>query len=131
MDKCAGISCKNATSFQRKSSCYATSTDLPDLLLPPVSIIHHSQQVFKATSYIGTELLYIGSSRSSCLCSSMWRGLQELSLMSSSLLLQQCPACLVCLTWIVFMMGGRWPYICCFVGCYLLDLFSIARSIFV
>ena len=29
------------------------------------------------------------------------------SLTSSSLLLQQCPACLVRLTWIVFMMGGR------------------------
>ena len=27
--------------------------------------------------------------------------------MSSSLLLQQCPACLVRLTWIVFVMGGR------------------------
>ena len=32
------------------------------------------------------------------------------SLMSSSLLLQQCPACLVRLTWIVFVIGGRWPY---------------------
>ena len=32
------------------------------------------------------------------------------SLMSSSLLLQQCPACLVRLTWIVFMIVGRWPY---------------------
>ena len=32
-------------------------------------------------------------------------------LMSSSLLQQQCPACLVCLTWIVVVMGGRWPYI--------------------
>ena len=32
------------------------------------------------------------------------------SLMSSSLLLQQCPACLVRLTWIVFVMGGSWPY---------------------
>ena len=29
------------------------------------------------------------------------------SLMSSSLLLQQCPACLVCLTCIVFVTGGR------------------------
>ena len=29
------------------------------------------------------------------------------SLMSSSLLLQQCPVCLVRLTWIVFVMGGR------------------------
>ena len=41
------------------------------------------------------------------------------SLMSSSLLLQQCPACLVRLTWIVFVMGCRWPYSWCFVGCYL------------
>ena len=32
------------------------------------------------------------------------------SLMSSSLLLQQCPACLVRLTCIVFAMGGKWPY---------------------
>ena len=51
------------------------------------------------------------------------------SLMSSSLLLQQCPACLVRLTWIVFVMGGRWPYSWCFVGCCLQDLFNIARSI--
>ena len=33
------------------------------------------------------------------------------SLMSSSLHLQQCPACLVRLTWIVFVMGGRWLYV--------------------
>ena len=39
------------------------------------------------------------------------------SLMSSSLLLQQCPVCLVRLTWIVFMIGGRWPYSWCLVGC--------------
>ena len=39
------------------------------------------------------------------------------SLMSLSLLLQQCPARLVHLTCIVFMMGGRWPYSWCFVGC--------------
>ena len=38
------------------------------------------------------------------------------SLMSSSLLLQQCPACLVRLTWIVFVIGGRWPYSWCLVG---------------
>ena len=49
--------------------------------------------------------------------------------MSSSLLLQQCPACLVHLTWIVFRMGGRWPYSWCLVGCCLQDLFNIARSI--
>ena len=44
------------------------------------------------------------------------------SLMSSSL----CPACLVCLTWIVFMMGGRWLYSLCFVGGCHQDLFNIA-----
>ena len=53
------------------------------------------------------------------------------SLMSSSLLLQQCPACLVRLTWIVFMIGGRWPYSWCLVGCCRQDLFKIARSILV
>ena len=39
------------------------------------------------------------------------------SLMSSSLLLQQCPACLVRLTGIVFVMGGKWPYSWCLVEC--------------
>ena len=53
------------------------------------------------------------------------------SLMSSSLLLQHCPACLVHLTWIVFVMGGRWPYSWCLVGCCHQDLFNIARNILV
>ena len=53
------------------------------------------------------------------------------SLMSSSLLLQQCPACLVRLTWIVFVMEGRWPYSWCLVGCCCQDLFNIARNILV
>ena len=53
------------------------------------------------------------------------------SLMSSSLLLQQCPACLVRLTWIVFLIGGRWPYSWCLLGCCRQDLFKIARSILV
>ena len=53
------------------------------------------------------------------------------SLMSSSLLLQQFPACLVRLTWIVFLIGGRWPYSWCLVGCCRQDLFKIARSILV
>ena len=44
------------------------------------------------------------------------------SLMSSSLLLQQCPACMVRLTWIVFVIGGKWPYSWCLVGCCRQDL---------
>ena len=53
------------------------------------------------------------------------------SLMSSSMLLQQCPACLVRLACIVFVMGGRWPYTWCLVGCCCRDLFNIARNILV
>ena len=51
--------------------------------------------------------------------------------MSSFLFLQQCHAGLVCLARIVFLMGGRWSYSCCFVGCCLQDLFNIACSILV
>ena len=61
-----------------------------------------------------------------------WVGIHKsTSLMSSSLLLQQCPACLVRLTWIVFVIGGRWPYSWCLVGWCCQDLFRIARSILV
>ena len=49
------------------------------------------------------------------------------SLMSSSLLLQQCPACLARLTCIVFVMGGKCPYSWCLVGCCRQDLFNTAR----
>ena len=56
---------------------------------------------------------------------------RSISLTSSSILLQQCPACLVRLIMIVFVIGGRWPYSCCFVGCCFQDLFNIACSILV
>ena len=47
------------------------------------------------------------------------------------MLLQQCPTCLVCLIWMIFKMGGRWPYSYCIVGCCFQDLFNIAGSILV
>ena len=62
------------------------------------------------------------------LCEGAYR---STSLTISFLLRQQCPACLVRLILIVFVMGGRWPYSRCFVGCCLQDLFNIALSIFV
>ena len=110
------------------SSCRASSTDIPDPLTPPLPIVHRFWQVLRATSRILSKLLYVGSSWSPCFFSPMWR---STSLMSSSLLLQLCPARLVRLTLTVFVMGGRWPYCYCFVGCCLQDLFSIARSILV
>ena len=49
--------------------------------------------------------------------------------MRLSLLLQQCPVCLGRLIWMVFEMGGMWPYSYNFQGCCFQDLFIIARSI--
>ena len=46
-------------------------------------------------------------------CEGVYR---SILLMISPLLLQQCLACLVRLTWIVFVIGGRGSYSCCFVG---------------
>ena len=59
------------------SSGHAISTDIPDPFLPPLSIVHCFRQVFKATSRIGTELLYVGSCWSSCFSSFMGRDQQE------------------------------------------------------
>ena len=53
------------------------------------------------------------------------------SLMSLLLLFQQCPACFVHLSWMVFKMGDRCPYSCYFVRCCLQDLFNTACSILV
>ena len=102
-----------------------------DPLSPPLPIVHCFWQVLRAKSHIGTELLYVGSRWLSCLCTSCEGVHRSTSLMSSCLLLHLCPACLVCLILIVFMMGGRWPYSCCYVGCCLQDLFNIAHSILV
>ena len=89
----------------------AASTDIPNPLLatspyrssPPAGL-----QGYIPYPHIATECMfelvvllsarpYVGVNRST-------------SIMSSFLLLQQCPACLVRLTWIVFVIGGRWPY---------------------
>ena len=40
-------------------------------------------------------------------------------------------ACLVCLIWMVCMMGGKWPYSCCFLEMLLPGLFIMACSILV
>ena len=71
------------------------------LFLSLFYIVHCFRQVFRTTSRNGTELLYVGSSWSSCLCSALWRGHRSTSLMNSSLLLLQYPSCLVRLTLMV------------------------------
>ena len=84
--------------------------------LHPVS--SHSCWMYVLAGRPALARLYVGVRRST-------------SLMSLSLLLRQCPACLVRLTWIVFVMGGRWPYSWCLVGCCRQDFFNIARNILV
>ena len=83
--------------------------DILDPLSPLIPIVHRLWQVFRATSRILTQLLYVCSSWSSCFCSAICGVHRSTSLMSSSLLLQQFPAWLVRLAWIVFLMeaGGR------------------------
>ena len=110
------------------SSCHAASTDLPDPLSSLVSIVHRSRQVFKSTSYIGTEMLYIVSSWSPCLYSSIWRGPQDYV---AHEFVPTSPAVSCMSGSSNFVMGGRWPFSCCFLGCCLKDLFNIARSILV
>ena len=47
------------------------------------------------------------------------------------LLLQQCPAYLDRLPWMVLEIGGRWPYICCFQWSCFNDLFNTVCNILV
>ena len=112
------------------SSCHAINADIPGPLSPSLSIVHCFWLVFGAASRIATDLLYVVLAG----CPSFVRPCEGVhrstSLMSSSRLLQQSPACLVCLILIVFVIGDWWPYSCCFVGCCLQD-FNIARNILV
>ena len=68
---------QSSSSSSSSSSCRAINMDIPDPLSPPVPIVHYFRHVLGDTSYIGTVLLYAGSSWSSYRCSSMWRGPQE------------------------------------------------------
>ena len=117
-----------------------------------INIYHHHQVVPLAWISLALSryfsLSFIASGRSSELhpvsshscCMYVWAGCpafarpyvgvhRSISLMSLSLLLQQCPTCLVHLTWIVFVMGGRWPYSWFLVGWCRQDLFNIAYNI--
>ena len=107
------------------SSSRATSTDIPDPLSPFIasgrssglhSVSSQSCWMYVRAGRPAFARPYVGVHKST-------------SLMSSPLLFQQCPACLVRLTWIVFVTGGRWPYSWCLVRCCRQDLFTIDRSI--
>ena len=96
---------------------------------PPLAIVHcRSSRLHPVSAQSCCMSVLAGRPAFARLCEGVhW----STSLMSSYLLLQLCPACLVRLTLIVSVMGGRWPYSCCFVRYCLHVLFNIARSILV
>ena len=119
------------SSSSSSSSCRATSTDIPGPLSPLLLTFiafGRSPGLHPVSSQRCCIQVRVGRPAFARPCEGVHR---RTSLMISSLLLQQCPACQVRLTLMVFVMGGKWPYSCCFVGCCLQDLFKIARSILV
>ena len=113
------------------SSCCAIRTDIPDPFSPHFSIVHCVRQVFRTTSCISTELFYVGSSWSSCLCSSMWKGPPEYVTYKFAPTSPSVFCMSVSSNLDIFVMGGEWSYSCCFVGHCLSDIFNIVRSILV
>ena len=59
----------------------------------------------------------------------MWGSIRVHRLWARPCFSSSVPACLVRLTCIVFMMGGKWPYSWCLVGCCRQDLFNIRTTI--
>ena len=112
------------------SSCRAISADISYPLSPPLPIVHFGRSSGLHPVSAQSCCMYIRAGRPAFArpCEGVHR---STSLTSSSLLLQQCPACLVRLILIVFVTGGMRPYSCCFEGCCHQDLFNIARSILV
>ena len=97
-------------------------------------IVHRLWLVFRATSRILTS--------SCCMYVCMYGrpafarpyvGVHKSTITYELVLASPAVSCMseVRLTWIVFVMGGRWPYSWCLGGCYRQDLFNIARSILV
>ena len=102
-----GISNKGYnTSSSSSSWCRATSRDIPDPFSPLLSFITSSRSSGLHPVSSHSCCMYVQAGRPAL--ARPYVGVhRSASLMSSSLLPQQCPACLVRLTWIDFVMGGR------------------------
>ena len=110
------INLKPVITKSSTSSSRAASTDIPDPLSPFLSFIAfgRSSGLHPVSSH--NCYMYVRAGRPAFAWP--YAGVhRSTSLMSSSLLLQQCPACLVRLTCIVFVMGGNRSYSWCLVGC--------------
>ena len=118
-------------------SCYVYHHHHHHQVVPParisLTLSHHFSLSFIAfgwSSGLNNCCMYVRAGRPAFACP--YAGVhRSTSLMSSSLPLQQCSACLVRLTCIVFVTGGKWPYSWCLVGCWRQDLLNIALNILV
>ena len=78
----------------------------PSLLVSPLDSIQYLHRADECKVFAGHVRL---------VCP--WVGIHwRMLLISLSLLLHQCPACLVHLTLMVCEIGGKWHYRCCFYG---------------
>ena len=112
-------------SSSSSSSCQATSTNIPGPLSPLLPIVHRLRHDLQGyIPYPHRDAVCMFELVVLLLLGRIW-GSIELYHLSAR------PASLVRLTWIVFVMGGRWPYSWCFEGCCLQDLFTITHSILV
>ena len=119
-------------SSSSSSSCRAHSTYISMTISrqPSLSFIvpERSYAQHPVSSHSWSMWVLGGRPTLACSCVGFYR---RTSLMSSSLFLQQCPACLVRITHMVYKMGGKWPYSSFLVGCCFHDLFKTACSILV
>ena len=114
------------------SSCRASSMDIPDPHSLHVSLLFIASGRSSGLHSVSSHscFMYVRASRRAF--DWPYAGVHgSAPLKSSSLLLQQCPACLVRLAWIVFVISGRWPYSWCLVKCCCQDLLNIALNILV
>ena len=77
MNGCTHTRVYTCMCISSSSSCRAACADIPDRLSPFLPIIHRLRQVFRVTSRVLTQLLYVGSCWSSHSCTSMCGGPQE------------------------------------------------------
>ena len=119
------------TSSSSSSSCRAACADIHDRLSPFLPIIHRLRQVFRVTSRVLTQLLYVGSCWSSHSCTSMCGGPQEY-IAYELVLASPAVSCVSGSSNLYsFCDGGKCPYSWSLVGCCRQDLFNTALNILV
>ena len=102
--------------------------------LAQISLTLFCHLFLSSIAFVRSSRLHLVSLETSCTCVQASRSTparpcagvhRRTSLMSSSLILQQYPARLVCLFGMVLEIGCWWLHNCCFVGCSSQDFFNI------